>query len=294
MRKKHDDFQVDHQEHLRDPLCPQGNSSQKKQKKLLLVPWLDAFGPKCFLFGVIGFCLLQGLAFIVIQEMGIVPVLWDLQLNEIGASSPLFDVAKGFLDHDQQPILIIGGSDGSGTRAFVDTLRQLGAIVVADDSVTFDVHASEFFQHQGWPGLINAVINFTHSANFEWDDFVRLSSQSHADYILREIRKLMTMLRSKYNINKRYHRRAFNAQIGEEGKDEPVNDLRHKKPGKTRKVGPFRGPPSIAKPSKFPAMANGISFVIKAPVSMLVLPILCKYFDTSNGRPIKFLHVIRE
>ena len=36
--------------------------------------------------------------------------------------------------------------------------------------------------------------------------------------------------------------------------------------------------------------ADGVSLAFKAPASMLVLPILAKVI----GRPIKFIHVVRE
>ena len=64
-------------------------------------------------------------------------------------------------------ILIVGGTDGSGTRAFVDTLKELGCIIVYDDSITFDIHASELFKKQGWPAFVNTILHHTHTANYE-------------------------------------------------------------------------------------------------------------------------------
>jgi hypothetical protein len=69
--------------------------------------------------------------------------------------------------------LIIGGSDSSGIRAFVDAVRNLGVQVVADDKETFHVHGAMMFRHskeRGWPMLLNLVLNVTHFANYEWGD----------------------------------------------------------------------------------------------------------------------------
>jgi hypothetical protein len=47
---------------------------------------------------------------------------------------------RNFVDEfDTKPLLLIGGSDGSGTRSFVDAIKKLGVTVIADDENTFDV-----------------------------------------------------------------------------------------------------------------------------------------------------------
>ena len=66
------------------------------------------------------------------------------------------------------PILIVGGSDGSGTRAFVDMLGRLGVPILVDDPETLDIHAKVLYHGQGWPPLANRVLNATHSANYKF------------------------------------------------------------------------------------------------------------------------------
>lgn len=44
--------------------------------------------------------------------------------------------------HIREPVtLIVGGSDGSGTRAFAQYLQDLDVPIIVDDFGTFDVHA---------------------------------------------------------------------------------------------------------------------------------------------------------
>jgi hypothetical protein len=267
-------------------------------------------GWTCLVLGVVGFCLLQGVIFLLMMCVGGVfpndSYYYDDDDDIFGdeallLSRSMFAWPKLFLSRwwhfffttsglhylfspgfpydklDHQPILIIGGSDGSGTRAFVETIRELGAVVVSDDSESFDFHAAGLFHHQGWPGLINAVMNVTHTADYEWEDLIQLSSQGHADNIRKEIRSLMRSVRSKYDLSKRIYRRKYEERLKKGEVSEHASPvLRKLRPGNL--------------PTLFPAWAHNISFVIKAPVSMLILPIFCKFY----GKRIKFLHVIRE
>jgi hypothetical protein len=69
------------------------------------------------------------------------------------------------------PILIVGGTDGSGTRAVVDLLRtELGVLMLFEDNSGLDIHASPMFNGQGWPPLVNMILNYTRSANYEVSD----------------------------------------------------------------------------------------------------------------------------
>lgn len=284
-----------------------GNNNSKRQQALVY----RQYGSMCFVVGVMGFCLLQGLTFFVIDQMGdgaerddddnmmadddslgFLPSpirrIFSMISDFASERSPFHIFGPSFHEHDQQPILIIGGSDGSGTRAFVDTIRELGAVIVADDRETFDVHAQMLFHHKGWPGLVHAVLNYTHTADYEWDDLIRLTSQEHVDKIETETKYLMKHLKMKYDLNKRPLRRAYLERLEAEGKYQPIKSLSQNR-HKGKKV--FSG---VARPTTFPAIAKGISFAMKAPVSMLVLPVFCRLFRSSNGKPIKFLHVIRE
>jgi hypothetical protein len=73
-------------------------------------------------------------------------------------------------DKYKGPTLIIGGSDGSGTRVFADYVRRLGVPMRVDDQETLDVHGTVMFHGAGWPPLGNLILNATHSANYELDD----------------------------------------------------------------------------------------------------------------------------
>ena len=44
------------------------------------------------------------------------------------------------------PYLIVGGSDGSGTRAVVDQLIELGTFIYFEDRRTMDIHGAEMFK----------------------------------------------------------------------------------------------------------------------------------------------------
>ncbi|KAG7352512.1 hypothetical protein IV203_008560 [Nitzschia inconspicua] len=293
----------------------QPNRRIMKQQQTLIAHRRSGYA--CFVIGVIAFCLLQAATFIVIDNMGSVadddktdddrsmfgwpPNVFSTVRKFFWAKGPLHHVfSPGGHEQDQKPLLIIGGSDGSGTRAFVDTLRELGAVVVADDPDSFDIHAVELCRHQGWPGLINAVLNFTHTGDYEWEDLIRLSSPEHAEYVRNEAVSLFRSLRSKYDISKRYFRREYEERLKNEGAYEPVKSLfEYRFPTKTRHMMSRLRPLGVAmagkKPTMFPAMAKGISFVVKAPVSMLVMPLLAKFYGKfySSGH-IKFLHVVRD
>jgi hypothetical protein len=249
------------------------------------------------------------------------------------------EISKTFRQLEKQPILVIGGSDGSGTRAVVDTIRELGGIIVADDTETFDVHASELWYHQGWPGLVKQVLNITHSANYEYEQFIQQynerqqqsqqqqQQQHKLPSIDKELMNLQRTIQAKFDVVKRYHRRQYQLRIAEEEEDEAsegggnrhlkIQDepqglyhqrhgpqkIRHPKfPGHDRHnhVAQNRHPLPVSNPlsqrenpTMYAALTTKISYVIKAPVSMLLLPLLTKYLR-KYGQPMKFLHVIRE
>lgn len=86
--------------------------------------------------------------------------------------------------------LLVGGSDGSGTRAFVDILGRLGVPMLVDDPGTMDIHGSTMFGGRGWPPMVSSVLEEQHSANYDIADLsegVRNSSQ-------RELLKLKSKL----------------------------------------------------------------------------------------------------
>ena len=142
------------------------------------------------------------------------------------------------------PYLVIGGSDGSGTRAVVNTLIELGTFVHVEDRVTMDVHGSEMFHRGGWPPLVNLIMNATRSGNYELSDLPP------------EVREMA------------------------------VQQLKRLKAGIDKRA---KGPKGHMKRMTFDTMAVGIHIGWKAPVSMLLLPLLREAFG-----PIKFLHVVRD
>jgi hypothetical protein len=92
-------------------------------------------------------------------------------IDDASTGSPLDDYySRMHMPETKRPLLIVGGSDGSGTRAFVDTLGRLGVPMLVDDSGTMDVHASTLFDGKGWPSLVELVMNNTRSANYEFGD----------------------------------------------------------------------------------------------------------------------------
>jgi hypothetical protein len=74
---------------------------------------------------------------------------------------------------DQPPVpLVVGGSDGSGTRAFVDVLGRLGVPMLVDDPGTMDIHAAKSFRGQGWPPFALHALQAAehHSSNYKISD----------------------------------------------------------------------------------------------------------------------------
>lgn len=167
--------------------------------------------------------------------------------NETTITQPLDDYTTrkhmSMAIGEDMPILVVGGSDGSGTRAFVEVLGRLGVPMLIDDTGTADVHASCMFDGDGWPALVRSVLKTTRSANYSWEDFP-LAQRSMLQ---------STMDRFKVVYGKRA------ANLREHG----IKDG-------------FR-------------LAEKVRYGFKAPVSMLLLPILRQAY-----RRIKFLHVIRD
>jgi Sulfotransferase family len=101
-------------------------------------------------------------------------------------------------------VLVVGGSDGSGTRAVVELLGRLGVPILVDDTGTYDVDALLIAgnkEEKGWPPLVQSVLELTRSANYELDDLppdalrafrdqlttLRTSYQARADELLQRI-----------------------------------------------------------------------------------------------------------
>ena len=61
-------------------------------------------------------------------------------------------------------VLVVGGTDGSGTRSVVKILTKLGVTMVSEDPETFDIHADSV---GGWPTIVNPIIAQTKSLHYD-------------------------------------------------------------------------------------------------------------------------------
>ena len=65
----------------------------------------------------------------------------------------------------QLPILLVGGSDGSGTRGVVDVLmNELYVDFIVEDRTTLDVHGQQMFSGEGWPKLVTTTLQATNGS----------------------------------------------------------------------------------------------------------------------------------
>jgi len=63
--------------------------------------------------------------------------------------------ARRLVDKKPNAVVVVGGSDGSGTRSVVALLEKLGVFMVVDDRGTNDVHAAEM---GGWPPVVSGLM----------------------------------------------------------------------------------------------------------------------------------------
>jgi len=63
--------------------------------------------------------------------------------------------ARRLVDKKPNAVVVVGGSDGSGTRSVVALLEKLGVFMVVDDRGTNDVHAAEM---GGWPPVVSGFL----------------------------------------------------------------------------------------------------------------------------------------
>lgn len=188
-------------------------------------------------------------------------------------------------------MLIVGGSDGSGTRAIVEVLRRLGTVIVSEDPQTFDVSANEIFHSsfdghimRGWPSLIERSFsnfgrkgffqsitsspgeNKTLSINFNWPpppgNLEKEIQMDMANGIQVDVKRLIVNWNDKYND-------IVNSQTSQQSSE---------------------------------VSTMNVTYAIKAPASMLVLPIFAymqqqEQQQDDNGEErqrLKFLHIIRD
>ena len=139
--------------------------------------------------------------------------------------------------------LIVGGSDGSGTRAFVDILTRLGVPMLVDDPGTMDVHAGKLFDGKGWPPFAKIALNFSkHTSNYDIAD-VPLEFRD-------QVEKQLVRLRDQFEI--RYTKLK--------------NKLANSPRGRTNRTLP-----------------SAVTFGFKAPITMLLLPMIQAFMYPTTG-----------
>lgn len=65
--------------------------------------------------------------------------------------------------------LIVGGTDGSGTRSVADLLEELGVPITTDSPETLDTDAREMMGG-GWPPTVRLIMNATRRADYQVSD----------------------------------------------------------------------------------------------------------------------------
>ena len=200
------------------------------------------------------------------------------------------------------PFLIVGGSDGSGTRAFVTALGKLGIPMLVDDKGTMDVHGRQLFNKEGWPPLVQLVLNHTHSANYQVEDLpkdVRTTIMEE----LTKFKEAMVKRGEKHDRRNQERRNKKHIQVNHYDNSHHLRPVSAYHPLASRALLEQEDSFEDIENAAFPQLDNKpdnavvdskhrstmIQYGWKAPVSMLLLPFLREVFG-----PIKFLHVVRD
>ena len=77
-------------------------------------------------------------------------------------------------------VLVVGGTDGSGTRRVVEILTQLGVSMVSEDPETFDIHADAV---GGWPTIVTPIIQQTKSLFYDPTQLPRVLQSKMEGYL---------------------------------------------------------------------------------------------------------------
>jgi hypothetical protein len=156
--------------------------------------------------------------------------------------------------------LVVGGSDGSGTRAFVDVLSRLGVPMLVDDTGTMDIHASKLFDGKGWPPFAHLALKYGGSGNGHHTTTTTTTSANYKITDLPEVdqQKVEEELQTlKAQFDRRY------------------KSLRSKAEANTNLT-----------------LVNSVLYGFKAPITMLLLPMLQAYLYPDTG--FKYLHIVRD
>lgn len=85
-----------------------------------------------------------------------------------GSTPPLRPSLESQPSLIREPVpLIVGGTDGSGTRGVVDLLQRLKVPMIVEDKGTMDVHGAPYMVKGGWPMVARPVIEWARGTGYE-------------------------------------------------------------------------------------------------------------------------------
>lgn len=95
-------------------------------------------------------------------------------MQKVLAGEPMFGInpiresleSRDSLVREPVP-LVVGGTDGSGTRSVVALLQRLRVPMVVEDGGTMDVHGSPYMVKGGWPMVVRPVLDWAHGASYD-------------------------------------------------------------------------------------------------------------------------------
>lgn len=94
----------------------------------------------------------------------------------------------------REPVpLIVGGTDGSGTRGVVALLQRLKVPMVVEDLGTMDVHGAPYMAKGGWPMVVRPVIEWSQGTSYEpraAPDGLRITTLDALDKLKAEMQKV--------------------------------------------------------------------------------------------------------
>ena len=173
----------------------------------------------------------------------------------------------------ESSVLVVGGSDGSGTRSVVALLEKLGVFMVVDDRGTNDVHAEEM---GGWPPVVRPVLEAMHGANFALPSVPRNIKEG----TVTKMARFLDVMRRRGSQGGRRLREAAVKVSG--GAGAGANDPAMTTTDSSSAL--------IPKPAAA-FVASGVAYGYKAPVAMLLVPFLAQAYQREG---FKFLHVVRD